>query len=93
MDHYKSLFTQNSAMKALFNDILPKESSKLNDLTHDIVEEHVQSQSSIDVTFYSPSTSERNEEVMKDQGTSTDPTLNHQQLEDVRTFLIYYEFD
>ena len=86
MDLYKSLSTQNSSMKTLFRDILPKKSSKSNDLTDDFVEEDVQTQSSIDVTCYSSSTLEKNEEVMKDQGTSTDPTLNHQQLEEVRKF-------
>ena len=93
MDLYKSLSTQNSSMKTLFHDILPKKSSKSNDLTDDFVEEDVQTQSSIDVTCYSSSTLERNEEVTKDQGTSTDPTLNHQQLEEVRKFLIDYRFN
>ena len=93
MDHYKKLSTQNSSAKTLFPDILPKKSSKSNDLTDDLVEENVQTQTSIDVTCYSSTILTRNEEVKKDQETSTDPTLTHQQLEQVRRFVIYYKCD
>ena len=88
MDLYRSLSTQNSSVKTLFRDILPNKSSQSNDLTDDFVEEDEQTQSSIDVTCYSSTRLLRNEEVKKDQGTSTDPTLTHQQLEQVRRFLI-----
>lgn len=92
MDLYRSLSTQHSVMRAPSDDILPKASLKLNDLTLDIVERDVQTQSSINVTCYSSTTLTRNEEVQKDQGTSTDPTLTHQQLEQVRRFLICYRY-
>ena len=88
MDLYRSLSTQNSSVKTLFRDILPNKSSKSNDQADDFVEEDEQTQSSIDMTCYSSTTLLRNEEVKKDQGTSTDPTLTHQQLEQVRRFLI-----
>ena len=88
MDLYRSLSTQNSSVKTLFRDILPNKSSQSNDLTDDFVEEDEQTQASIDVTCYSSTRLLRNEEVKKDQGTSTDPTLTHQQLEQVRRFLI-----
>ena len=92
MDNYRSLSTQNSSVKTLFHDIVPKKSSKSNDLTDDFVKEDVQTQSSIDVACYSSTTLTRNEEVKKDQGTSTDPTLTHQQLEQVGRFLICYRY-
>ena len=93
MNLYKTLSTQNSSVKPLFNDILRNKSSESNDLTDDFAEEDEQTQSSIKMTCYSSTTLTRNEEVKKDQGTSTDPTLTHQQLEQVRRFVICYRCD
>ena len=93
MDHYKSLSSQNLSVKKLFPDMLPKKSSKSNDLTNDFVEEDVQTQSSYDMTCYSSTTLTRDEEVKKDQGTVTDPTLTHEQSEQVRRLLICHKCD
>lgn len=93
MDHYRSSSTQNSSVKTLFHDILPEKPSKSNDLSDDFVEDDVETQSPIDVTCYSSTTLTRNEEVKKDRGTSTDPTLAHQLFEQVRRFLICYSCD
>jgi hypothetical protein len=90
MGYYKNLSAQNSSMKTLFDYMLPIKSSKSNDLTHDFVEEDIHNQSSIGVASCSSSTFKENEEIMKDQGTSTDPTLENQQLESVRQILICY---
>lgn len=54
--------------------------------------EDMQNRSSIDMACYSSSTLKRNEEIKKDQGTSTDPSLNNQKLEQVSEFLICYRF-
>lgn len=93
MDLYKSLCAQNSSVKTLFHDISPNKSSKSNDLIDDYAEEAEQTQASIEMTCYSSTTLTRNEEVKKDQGTSIDSTLTHQQLEQVGRFLICYRWD
>ena len=93
MDHHTRLSRQNSSVKTLFDNITSKKSSESNDLTHDFVDGDVLTTASIDVTYYSSARVERNNEAKKDQDTSTDPILNHQQLEEVRKCFICYRLD
>jgi hypothetical protein len=92
MDYHKSISAQISSINTLFDNILPTKSSNSNHLTHGFTEEDVQNQPSANIASCSSSTFTGDEEVMKDQGTSTDPTLENQQLKQVRQFFICYRF-
>jgi hypothetical protein len=88
MHRHRSLSRQKLSMKTFLEKIIPKKSSKSDELVHEsVVEEHAQNHSSSNMVCCSSSTTtlKRNEElVKKDQGTSPDPTLTNQQSEQVR---------
>jgi len=95
MHRHRSLSRQKPSIQRLFDHILPKKSSKSNNLAHELVEEDedTQNHSSSDVTCSSSSILNKYEKVKKDQGTSTDRTSKNVQSEQVRKFLIYYRLD
>jgi len=96
MHRHRSLSRQKPSIQRLFDRILPKKSSKSNNLAHELAEEEeedTQNHPSSDVTCSSSSIVNKYRKVKKDQGTSTDRTSKNVQSEQVRKFLIYYRLD